>query len=238
MAQPKRPRRLRRGEQQQLTRAQLLDAAERVFAREGFQGASVAAIAEEAGYSHGAIYSNFNGKEDRLPRRRRQLVNLALDVGRVLDLVHRLRLGLAEQRVQVHPLGRRLDRLTPQQPHAVLHRLRMAGNPPRPHRSPPALDHPIQPGKLVGALGLLQRRLILLLELAAQLGGQLRADRRRRALRHRRMRRAGRVGRSGHVVKAPFVLLAAMMTKGGRGLKHEWPCRVDLRCGLVQDIRA
>jgi AcrR family transcriptional regulator len=64
MAEPKRPRRLRRTEQRQLTRAQLLDAAERVFARQGFQGASIQAIAAEAGYSHGAIYANFNGKED------------------------------------------------------------------------------------------------------------------------------------------------------------------------------
>jgi AcrR family transcriptional regulator len=66
MTQPKpqRPRRLRREEQQQVTRAQLLDAAERVCAREGFRGASIEAIAAEAGYSHGAIYSNFNGKLD------------------------------------------------------------------------------------------------------------------------------------------------------------------------------
>ena len=64
MAESKPPRRLGRDQQRQHTRAQLLDAAERVFAREGFQGASVAAIAEEAGYSHGAVYSNFNGKED------------------------------------------------------------------------------------------------------------------------------------------------------------------------------
>jgi AcrR family transcriptional regulator len=61
---PPPPRRLRRGEQQQVTRAQLLDAAERVFAREGFRGASIEAIAREAGYSHGAIYSSFNGKLD------------------------------------------------------------------------------------------------------------------------------------------------------------------------------
>jgi AcrR family transcriptional regulator len=62
--QPAENRRLRREEQRELTRRQLLDAAERVFARDGFRGASVATIAEEAGYSHGAIYSNFNGKED------------------------------------------------------------------------------------------------------------------------------------------------------------------------------
>jgi AcrR family transcriptional regulator len=63
-SKPPRPRRLRRDEQRQLTRAQLLDAAERVFAREGLRGASVEAIAAEAGYSHGAVYSNFNGKDD------------------------------------------------------------------------------------------------------------------------------------------------------------------------------
>lgn len=64
MTEPKPPRRLRRDEQQRQVRAQLLDAAERVFARHGYQGASIDAIAAEAGYSHGAIYSNFNGKED------------------------------------------------------------------------------------------------------------------------------------------------------------------------------
>src|SRR5215217_1531005 len=54
----------RRGERRLITRAQLLDAAERVFARDGLRGASVDAIALEAGYSTGAIYSNFKGKED------------------------------------------------------------------------------------------------------------------------------------------------------------------------------
>ena len=64
MTKSKPARRLRRAERRQLTRAQLLDAAERIFARDGFRGASVEAIAEEAGYSHGAIYSNFKGKDD------------------------------------------------------------------------------------------------------------------------------------------------------------------------------
>jgi AcrR family transcriptional regulator len=64
MVKRKPARRLRRTERRQLTRAQLLDAAERIFARDGFRGASVEAIAEEAGYSHGAIYSNFKGKDD------------------------------------------------------------------------------------------------------------------------------------------------------------------------------
>jgi AcrR family transcriptional regulator len=64
MSPSKRPRRLSRDQQRQQVRARLLDAAERVFAREGYRGASIVAIAEEAGYSHGAIYSNFNGKDD------------------------------------------------------------------------------------------------------------------------------------------------------------------------------
>ncbi len=64
MSEPAPPRRLRRAERRELTRTQLLDAAERIFARDGFRGASVEAIAEEAGYSHGAVYSNFKGKLD------------------------------------------------------------------------------------------------------------------------------------------------------------------------------
>jgi AcrR family transcriptional regulator len=35
-----------------------------VFARQGFQAATIEEIAEEAGYSHGAVYSNFAGKEE------------------------------------------------------------------------------------------------------------------------------------------------------------------------------
>ncbi len=35
-----------------------------MFARRGYQAASVEEIAEEAGYSHGAVYSNFDGKAD------------------------------------------------------------------------------------------------------------------------------------------------------------------------------
>ena len=57
-------RRLTRAEQQAQTRVRLIDAAARVFARRGFQAASVEEIAEEAGYSHGAVYSNFDGKAD------------------------------------------------------------------------------------------------------------------------------------------------------------------------------
>jgi AcrR family transcriptional regulator len=47
-----------------LTRTALLDAAAEVFAERGYQGASLDEIAEAAGFTRGAIYSNFDGKED------------------------------------------------------------------------------------------------------------------------------------------------------------------------------
>ncbi len=56
-------RRLTRAETKARTRDQLLDAAARAFAQKGFAGASVEEIAESAGYSTGALYSNFSGKE-------------------------------------------------------------------------------------------------------------------------------------------------------------------------------
>jgi AcrR family transcriptional regulator len=53
-----------RAERQAQTRAALLDAAARVFVERGFAGASVEAIAAEAGYTRGAFYSNFATKEE------------------------------------------------------------------------------------------------------------------------------------------------------------------------------
>ena len=51
-------------ERRRETRTRLLEAAARVFAREGFRAATVEQIAAEAGYSTGAIYWHFEGKED------------------------------------------------------------------------------------------------------------------------------------------------------------------------------
>jgi AcrR family transcriptional regulator len=56
--------RLTREQRKALTRDGLLAAARTVFARRGYHGASVEEIAAEAGYSTGALYSNFDGKED------------------------------------------------------------------------------------------------------------------------------------------------------------------------------
>jgi AcrR family transcriptional regulator len=56
--------RLTREQSRANTRERLLAAARSVFARGGFHGASVEEIASEAGFSTGALYSNFEGKED------------------------------------------------------------------------------------------------------------------------------------------------------------------------------
>jgi AcrR family transcriptional regulator len=46
------------------TRQKLLEAAAQVFAREGFEAARLEDIAARAGYTRGAFYANFEGKED------------------------------------------------------------------------------------------------------------------------------------------------------------------------------
>lgn len=56
--------RLRRSAQVERNRGQLLAAARRVFLTRGFQGATLEAIAEEAGFSKGVVYSQFDSKAD------------------------------------------------------------------------------------------------------------------------------------------------------------------------------
>ena len=56
--------RLTRNERKARTRADLLAAARRVFVERGFHAATLDDIAEEAGYTKGAVYSNFRGKDD------------------------------------------------------------------------------------------------------------------------------------------------------------------------------
>jgi TetR/AcrR family transcriptional regulator, transcriptional repressor of aconitase len=56
--------RLTRSQSQAQTRERLIAAARALFSREGFAATSVDRIAEAAGYSKGAVYSNFGGKED------------------------------------------------------------------------------------------------------------------------------------------------------------------------------
>lgn len=56
-------RRLSREESQAQTRARLIDTARKLFVGNGYGGTSIRDIADQAGYSQGAFYSNFASKE-------------------------------------------------------------------------------------------------------------------------------------------------------------------------------
>jgi AcrR family transcriptional regulator len=82
-------KRLTRQESRLMTQAMLIDAAEAVFLREGFENASVEQITEAAGFSRGAFYSNFTDKEDLalavIDKRRRDLAGALRTLQRISD---------------------------------------------------------------------------------------------------------------------------------------------------------
>lgn len=96
-------RRQTRQEQQSATRDRILRAAAKVFARHGFDGASLGQVADEAGFTKGAVYSNFESKDDLF------VSLLEIRCRESLDEIRRLveAPGPAEDRVQ--EIG---DRLT------------------------------------------------------------------------------------------------------------------------------
>ena len=55
---------LSRAERRANTRTELIDAAERLFSSQGFHATSLDTVADEAGFTKGAVYSNFASKED------------------------------------------------------------------------------------------------------------------------------------------------------------------------------
>jgi AcrR family transcriptional regulator len=55
-------KRLTRAESRERTRMRIIDAATVLFLRGGFQATSLEQVAEEAGYTVGAVYSNFESK--------------------------------------------------------------------------------------------------------------------------------------------------------------------------------
>ena len=75
-----------RDEKKARTRRRLLDAAASVFARRGFAATSLDEVAEEAGFSKGAVYSNFSSKEDLFLAVLDEHVNRQmLDIGERID---------------------------------------------------------------------------------------------------------------------------------------------------------
>lgn len=77
-------KRLTQEERKQETRKMLLDSAAEIFAQLGFHGASVDKIAELAGYSKGAVYANFNSKEELF------LALLEQKMKRDVDTIHQV----------------------------------------------------------------------------------------------------------------------------------------------------
>jgi AcrR family transcriptional regulator len=59
-------KRLTREESRAQTRERLLESALHVFVQDGIEAASIEEVAEAAGYSRGAFYSNFESKDDLL----------------------------------------------------------------------------------------------------------------------------------------------------------------------------
>ena len=57
-------KRLTREESRAQTRERLLETAEALFTKNGFEATSIEDVAETAGYSRGAFYSNFKSKDD------------------------------------------------------------------------------------------------------------------------------------------------------------------------------
>ena len=55
-------KRLTREESKEQTRLRLLDAAQTIFMKKGYVATSVEDIAEAAGYTRGAFYSNFHAR--------------------------------------------------------------------------------------------------------------------------------------------------------------------------------
>jgi AcrR family transcriptional regulator len=85
--------RLLRAQRKERTREELVDAARAVFLRRGFHSASLDEIAEEAGYTKGAVYSNFDGKDglflavfdEHFRRRAEQYVEIVFDHEEIED---------------------------------------------------------------------------------------------------------------------------------------------------------
>ncbi len=62
--QPHTPVRKTRREQQAETRAQVIAAARGIFLERGYHGASLSAVVDAAGFTKGAVYSNFSSKAE------------------------------------------------------------------------------------------------------------------------------------------------------------------------------
>jgi AcrR family transcriptional regulator len=91
--------RLTRAEQREKTRTCLVQAAAKVFSRRGYDKASLDEVAEEAGFTKGAVYSNFKGKEDLF------LATIDAHFEQRLDAVRRLLAEEPDEQGTAHAAG-------------------------------------------------------------------------------------------------------------------------------------
>ena len=95
------PRRQTRAESKQLTHERVLEAALKVFRRDGYHGASLDRVAAVAGYTKGAVYSAFDSKSDlflallarRAAARRDELRSVLDQSQAAADFVEEVRVG-------------------------------------------------------------------------------------------------------------------------------------------------
>jgi len=101
-------RRRTHAERKVQTRSDLVKSARQVFLERGFHGASLDEIAEAAGYSKGAVYSNFNSKDElflavfdaHLVQRTRALTDIVFSQARLEDAYHAIALSMSAADVQ------------------------------------------------------------------------------------------------------------------------------------------
>jgi AcrR family transcriptional regulator len=85
-----------RQQKQAETRSSLLRSATKLFCRHGLEGASVEDVAQDAGYTKGAFYSNFKNKEELF------LVMMDDKFGAELERIDRLLAGTGEARTEAN----------------------------------------------------------------------------------------------------------------------------------------
>ncbi|HSY13664.1 MAG TPA: TetR/AcrR family transcriptional regulator [Verrucomicrobiae bacterium] len=86
----------RHQERSEATRARLIRAAEKIFARDGFEAAKLEEIAAEAGHTRGAFYANFESKEDLF------LALLEGEISSRINTVERMTRDLTDPREKLH----------------------------------------------------------------------------------------------------------------------------------------
>jgi AcrR family transcriptional regulator len=88
--------RLTRAESQARTRARLLEVARTLFLRDGYVATSLDQVADEAGFTRGAVYSNFRNKDELC-----QAVLDGIRIERAREIVQIVQAGGVDERLRL-----------------------------------------------------------------------------------------------------------------------------------------